>query len=103
MDQRKDQLYMQEALKEAELALNSGEFPVGCVFVLSDQIVDFSKNLFLDYLVEIFEQIFLTSQSGIKGSTVIWWGIFSHHSQNWRAFIFGWQTDIDISNSNLSS
>ena len=33
------ELYMKEALKEAEKALNKGEFPVGCVLVHNNEII----------------------------------------------------------------
>lgn len=35
----RDEQFMREALKEAHLALAKGEFPVGCVFVVGDDIV----------------------------------------------------------------
>ncbi|XOF32524.1 MAG: nucleoside deaminase [Candidatus Electrothrix sp. YB6] len=37
--QQQDEHFMQEALSEARLALEAGEFPVGCVLVLDDLII----------------------------------------------------------------
>ena len=40
----KDELYMLEALKEAELAYQEDEVPIGCVIVLNDKIIARSHN-----------------------------------------------------------
>ncbi|MDY0360476.1 MAG: nucleoside deaminase [Desulforegulaceae bacterium] len=39
-----DELFMKEALKEASKALNSNEFPVGCVIVSQNQIIARGKR-----------------------------------------------------------
>jgi tRNA(adenine34) deaminase len=41
----KDEIYMLEALKEAEKAYNFGEVPVGCVIVKDDQIIGRGYNV----------------------------------------------------------
>lgn len=40
----KDVFFMKEALKEAEKALETGNWPVGCVIVLDDEIISRSYN-----------------------------------------------------------
>ena len=39
MQQKSDEQFMHQALDEARLALDEGEFPVGCVLVLDDHVV----------------------------------------------------------------
>ncbi len=39
VQQKVDERFMRQALAEARLALDAGEFPVGCVLVLKDQVV----------------------------------------------------------------
>ena len=34
-----DEFFMREAVKEAELALEKGDFPIGCVIVIEDKII----------------------------------------------------------------
>jgi tRNA(adenine34) deaminase len=41
----KDQQYMKEALKEAQLAFDKGEVPIGAVIVYEDQIIARAHNL----------------------------------------------------------
>jgi tRNA(Arg) A34 adenosine deaminase TadA len=39
-----DKEFMKSALKEAEIALNGGEVPVGCVFVSDGRIIGRGSN-----------------------------------------------------------
>ncbi len=39
LQQKSDEQFMHQALDEARLALDAGEFPVGCVLVLDDHVV----------------------------------------------------------------
>lgn len=41
----KDHMYMQEALREAQLAFNKGEVPIGAVIVYQDEIIARAHNL----------------------------------------------------------
>lgn len=45
MENNRDIFYMEEALKEAKLAFDKGEIPVGCIVVKDDQIISRSHNL----------------------------------------------------------
>ncbi len=40
-----DENFMKEALKEAELALSEGNWPIGCVIVLDEKIIARTHNL----------------------------------------------------------
>lgn len=42
---RKDEMYMQKALAEAEQALREGEIPIGAVIVCKDRIISRAHNL----------------------------------------------------------
>lgn len=39
-----DEFFMAEAIKEAEIAAQSGDFPIGCVLVINNEIVGKSHN-----------------------------------------------------------
>ncbi|MBQ4347308.1 MAG: tRNA adenosine(34) deaminase TadA [Firmicutes bacterium] len=41
----KDEIYMREALLEAERAFEKGEVPIGCVIVMNDEIIGRGHNL----------------------------------------------------------
>lgn len=43
--ENRDQFYMEEALKEARLAFEKGETPVGCIIVKENQIIARAHNL----------------------------------------------------------
>ena len=45
MNNKNHEYYMKEALKQARLAYNKGEVPVGCVIVYNDKIIARAHNL----------------------------------------------------------